>query len=244
MGKIFIGTSGYNYNHWRGIFYPQDINSKNFFSFYQNYFQTVEINYTFYHFPKKNTFENWYKNSSSNFNYTLKVPKSITHLKKLNECEDLIKKFIEYSLELKEKLGIILFQMPPSFHFNNENINKIENLIKILPNSIKFALEFRHKSWFYLNNELNFLEGKNFTVVIVSAPGIPFKVYNLNTFFYIRLHGKNSWYNYDYSDDELYEIANIIYKNINYNFWIYFNNDFNGYAVKNALKLKEILKIG
>jgi uncharacterized protein YecE (DUF72 family) len=240
---IYIGTSGYNYYHWKDVFYPAELNSKDFFSYYQKYFNTVEINYSFYHFPKESTVEKWYKNSKEDFFYSLKVPKGITHLKKLKNCNQELTSFINVAKHLKEKLGVILFQLPPSFHFTEENLSRLKEILSLLPPDIRFAIEFRHKSWFTLESELDFLKGTNLTVVVVSAPKIPFKVYENSKLIYIRLHGKDRWYSYDYSEEELKEFANIITENKGKikEFWIYFNNDFGGFAAKNAIRLKEMV---
>lgn len=242
MKRINIGTSGYNYYHWRGIFYPTELSPKDFFKYYQEIFSTVEINYTFYHFPKKSTMEKWYKEAREGFLYTLKVPRGITHLKKLSNIKEELLRFLDVALCLKEKLGALLFQLPPSFHLTPENLERVKSLKELLPKEVNSAIEFRHKSWFSLKEEFEFLRDGNLCVVTVSSPGLPFVIFNFTKSFYLRFHGKERWYAYDYTEEELKEIYLLI-DNLpdDSTIWVYFNNDFDGYAVKNALYLKSLL---
>ncbi|MGC8771750.1 MAG: DUF72 domain-containing protein [Brevinematia bacterium] len=237
--NINIGTSGYNYNHWKGIFYPEDMKSNKFFSHYQKFFSTVEINYTFYHFPRESTIKKWYEITPDDFLYSIKVPRLITHLKKLCNIFEELKGFVDVTSNLNKKLGILLFQMPPSFKYSIENIERILAAAEITKN-INIAIEFRHKSWF--ENDLLILTEANISVVTVSAPSLPFKIYEKSKDLYIRLHGKTHWYGYNYTEEDLREIANSVQnKDPGKTAWIYFNNDFGGFAVLNALRLKEIL---
>ncbi len=240
MRKILIGTSGYNYNHWRNIFYPPELSTKEFLNYYQKFFSTVEINYTFYHFPKESTIKKWFEISADNFLYSAKVPRLITHLKKLSNCNEELKRFLDTISKLDKKLGILLFQMPPSFKFSQENIEKILSIKEQIRN-FNFTFEFRHQSWF--ENEISILTENKLSIATVSAPRLKFKIFDSSSHIYIRLHGKNAWYSYDYTEEELHEIAKLIFPLLEKEktIWIYFNNDFGGFAVKNAMRLKEIL---
>ncbi len=246
----FIGTSGYIYQHWIGKFYPSNIKKNALFKYYTSYFNTVEINYSFYHTPKESTILKWYKIAPDNFYYTLKVPRVITHMRKLSENSiSLIENFVNLALLLKEKCGIVLFQMPPSFKLTEQNLKKIERVFKFLfklKDKPKIAFEFRHKSWF-LSSEIIALARKyQIAFSIVSAPELPFIPVETSDNIYIRLHGKDKWYAYNYSKKELDELSLIIkeYLKKKKNVWVYFNNDYNAYAPKNALYLKKKLENG
>jgi len=244
MSNIFIGTSGYNYYGWINNFYPTNIKSSEMFNYYTKFFNTVEINYSFYHTPTEKTILKWYNTAPSNFKYTLKVPKKITHIKRFHDCSDLIENFNKLSLLLKEKIGTLLFQMPPSFKPTDENLKRIENVFKLLNPNLNYAIEFRNNQWFENKEILELCKKFNVAFCIVSAPKLKFLPVATSKNVYIRLHGKDRWYNYDYSDKELKDLSSIISqflksKNI---VWVYFNNDVNSYAPKNALKLIQLLK--
>lgn len=242
--NIYIGTSGYTYSGWIGKFYPEKLNSKKMFNHYIQHFNTVEINYTFYHTPKESTIKKWHDISPDDFTYTLKLSRFITHIKRLNNCKEPFKNFNKLSCLLKKKCGMILIQMPPTFHLNDENISRIKNSFKYLNKKLNYAIEFRHKSWFSSKEAEKICRKFNVSFCIVSAPGIPFYPVVTSSNVYIRMHGKNKWYNYNYSKKELLEIADIIksYLKKKLKVWVYFNNDYHSYAPYNALKLKEIIK--
>lgn len=240
---LYIGTSGYNYYGWIGKFYPKDITPKEMFNYYSKIFNTVEINYTFYHTPKEKTILNWESQAEAGFKYTLKVPKKITHIKRFNECDELVEQFNQLSLCLKNKLGILLFQMPPSFKLDERNFKRIENVFQKLNKQIDYAIEFRHNSWFENNEILELCKKYDVAFSIVSAPKIKFLPVVTSKNVYIRLHGRDRWYNYDYSKEELKEFAQIIkdYLKKNLVVWVYFNNDVNCYAPNNALELIKLI---
>jgi len=125
---IHIGTSGWNYKHWRGKFYPEDIPQKKWLEFYCKNFKTVELNNTFYRLPEEKTFDNWRKNTPDDFIFSVKASRYITHIKKLIDKEPL-KEFLKRARHLKEKLGPILFQLPPGWKYNEERFNSFLNIL-------------------------------------------------------------------------------------------------------------------
>ncbi len=238
--NYYIGCSGYFYWGWKGKFYPEDLKPNQWFKYYSKVFNTVEINSTFYHFPKSSSVKKWYKEAPENFKFTLKVHKSITHLKRFKDVKEELNKFYETSSLLEEKLGCLLFQMPPSFKYSKENIKLIvENLNK----DFKNVVEFRHTSWW--NEEVyKTLRENKIIFCSVSAPKLPDNIIKTSYDIYIRFHGKDKWYKYNYSDEEIRNYAEKI-KNLKCkNLYSYFNNDFNAYAPFNALKLKKFLLSG
>ncbi|MBN1898267.1 MAG: DUF72 domain-containing protein [Spirochaetes bacterium] len=242
--KAYIGTSGYNYSSWNERFYPQKMNTKQMFQYYSEKFSTVEINYTFYHTPRETTLHNWFKVAPPDFKYTLKVPRKITHVRRLKDCEELIKEFNSLALILKEKCGVILFQMPPSFKFNKENFKRVEQSFKKLNKKLIYAIEFRHNSWFDSAEIKTLCRRHRVSFCAVSAPGIKFEPVETSDHFYLRLHGRDKWYDHDYSKKELREYAGILDQFIKKGktVWVYFNNDVQARAPKNALLLKELMK--
>jgi len=239
---LFIGTSGFSYSHWEnGIFYPKNLPKRKQLEYYSQHFNTVELNSPFYHLPKKETFSKWREEVGDNFLFSLKVSKSITHIKRLNDCERDWREFFERAKNLKEKLGPFLFQFPPNF---KKDVKVFQKFLKILPKNYLFAFEFRHPSWF--SNEVYkiFKKRKNTCFCWIDSPKWP----QLNTlvgdFLYIRFHGKESLYRSCYSEKELKEWSEVIKKYLKKGFkvFVYFNNDFQGFAVQNAKTLASYLK--
>ncbi|WP_299227950.1 DUF72 domain-containing protein [Sulfurihydrogenibium sp.] len=235
--KDYIGCSGFFYYGWKGRFYPLDLKPNQWFTYYATKFKTVEINSTFYNFPKKISIKRFYKISPEDFKFSVKVNKAITHIKRFNDVQKDLNEFYEIvSQNLEEKLGVFLFQLPPSFKYSEDNLEKI---LSQIDKRYKNAIEFRHKSWW--NQEVyDAFRKENLIFCSISAPKLPEKLIQTSTDLYIRFHGK-VWYNYQYSKDELISWAEKI-KNLEYeNSFIYFNNDYNAYAPKNALELIELL---
>jgi uncharacterized protein YecE (DUF72 family) len=147
--RVHVGTSGYNYPEWRGTFYPADLPAKKMFGYYAGRFHTVEINYTFYRMPSVKTTTAWLAQAPAGFSYTLKAPRSITHDKRLKDCETAVGVFVEAARVLGAHLATLLFQLPPNFRCD---VSRLEACLKALPRDLRTAFEFRHDSW--LNDEV------------------------------------------------------------------------------------------
>ena len=141
---IFIGTSGYNYPEWKGNFYPSDLSTAKMLPYYAARFTTVEINYTFYRMPSEKVLRGWADIAPSGFAFTLKAPRRITHDSRLRQCEELVQMFCERALKMGPKLGVLLFQLPPSFR---KDMDTLDAFLGWIPPDLKIALEFRHDSW-------------------------------------------------------------------------------------------------
>lgn len=233
---IYIGTSGWQYGHWRGIFYPTDLKYSDWLLYYCKHFSTLEINVTFYRDVRPSTFQKWYSQTPENFLFSIKLSRQITHFKKLRINRDLIDSFLNKVNFFKEKLGIILIQLPPSLKFEE---NLIKDFISLLDKSYKYTIEPRNIS--FLNDKFyNILKENNIALCVADSAGrYPYFEEITADFIYIRLHGSQRLYASDYTDEELIKWAQKI-KAWNKTTFVYFDNDFMGYAVKNALKLKEI----
>mgnify|MGYP005850835745 CR=1 FL=1 len=196
--RLFVGTSGWVYSHWEGIFYPKDLPAKDKLKYFSRHFKTAEINYSFYHLPRKKTYQNWYNQTPEDFLFAVKASRFITHIKRLqgvhpvksakggakqfNGVKEAWKQFIENALYLKEKLGPILFQFPPTFKATTKTINLLKDFLKltearplsVLRGSIlcRRAFEFRHKSW--CDKKIyNLLKKHNAAWVIADSPRYP-----------------------------------------------------------------------
>lgn len=239
-GKLYIGTSGYSYKHWRGVFYPEDLPSSKWLEYYIDYFSTVELNNTFYRLPKKEVFVSWKKRVPADFIYAVKASRFITHIKKLRDPKPPVKLFLGRAKLLKRKLGPILFQLPPRW---GVNIKRLKDFVGALPKGLTYVFEFRDPSWF--NDEVyEILKKNNLAFCIYSMPGIGCPEVTTSKVVYIRMHGGTLLYGSNYSDSELRKWAKKIraFLRKKLDVYIYFNNDAYGYAVKNALRLKELLK--
>lgn len=242
MIKKHIGCSGYYYNHWKNIFYPEGLAKNKWLPYYAQYFNTVEINSSFYHLPLDSSLNNWYNITPANFTFTLKGYRFITHMKKLNvdaELTELVNVFQRKAYLLKDKLACILWQLPGSV---KADTNKLETFCRILDISIPQVFEFRHTSWF-TPETLEILKNNNCTLCILSAPGnLPEILETTSNVAYIRFHGINGWYNDNYSNEQLDKWAEKIRSLQAEQLYAYFNNDFNGFAVNNGLYLSKQLE--
>jgi len=244
--KIYIGTSGWNYLHWwNGVFYPKEIKQNKWLEYYTNYFDTVEINSTFYRIPKEKTVENWKSRVPENFTFIVKASRIITHLRRLKGIEETLTNFLNICSGFKEKLGPVLFQTPPSLKISKENLLNVLDIIKNHPtyNNLKIVFEFRNRTWF-CNEIFDILQETNSSLCFSDMPDFEIDEPVTSDFVYIRKHGAHDKYSSSYSDDELNTEAEKIkkWKKKDKDVYIFFNNDAYGYAVKNALKLIEFIK--
>jgi len=141
--RYYIGTSGWHYDDWRGRFYPEKLPKAKWLEFYSQQFSTVELNNSFYRLPSEEAFNKWHDSSPAGFTFAVKVSRFITHIKRLKDCDEAVENFMSRAAGLKEKLGPLLYQLPPGLHRNDETL---ENFLKKLPQSLKHVIEFRHQS--------------------------------------------------------------------------------------------------
>jgi len=240
--KLYIGTSGWVYSHWDGIFYPEGLSSKDKLKFFSQHFKTAEINYSFYHLPRPATYQNWYTLTPDDFLFAVKASRFITHIKRLKGVKSAWETFIKNALNLKEKLGPILFQFPPSFHADEENIERLENFLEyISKRKMRYAFEFRHQSWFK-EKVYKILKKSNSALVIADSPRYPKAEILTADFVYVRMHGSKQMFASKYTKKELKELADKIRKwQKTRDVFVYFNNDVHGFALDNAKELKSLL---
>lgn len=239
--KWQIGCSGFHYKEWRGIFYPESLPQKDWFNFYTQQFHTIELNVTFYRFPVIRSLENWYNISPPEFKFAVKVPRLITHYKKLNDCKRLIDDFYRLiTLGLKEKLGPVLFQLPPRYNYTKDRLDLIVN--SVYKNYIN-VIEFRDASWW---KPAVFKRFKKEKIIFcgIDYPGLPNQAVVTNKTAYYRFHGNPRLYYSAYKRNELKKVADTILadKKID-QVYIFFNNTATIAAIKNAEWIRKYLKV-
>ena len=237
--KWEIGCSGFHYKEWKGIFYPETIPQKDWFKFYAQHFNTLELNTTFYRFPVLKSLENWYNISPANFSFAVKVPRLITHYKKFNDCKRLIDDFYNLITNgLKEKLGPVLFQLPPSFQYSNE---RLELLINSVYKEYKNVIEFRHASW-WKQKVFTQLKKENIIFCGIDYPGLDNKAIVTNGVAYYRFHGRPKLYYSSHKICDLKTVADTLIENKKVTeAFIFFNNTATKAAIKNARWLKKYI---
>lgn len=242
--NIILGTSGWSYEEWVGPFYAE---RKKMFSEYARVFRTAEINATFYRYPTRGMIYGLTRISPKNFIFAAKLPKLITHTKKLNLDQGVrkdLEKFLEAMKPMKEagKLGPILIQLPPRFGY--DKIRVLRDFLEVLPEDHEFAVEFRNVSWFR-EETWRLLREHNVAYTIVDEPLLPSEMVFTADFAYIRWHGRHSrpWFNYRYSEKELDEWVPKVKEAAEKTRRVYgyFNNHFHAYAPENCIQLLEKL---
>jgi uncharacterized protein YecE (DUF72 family) len=243
-GFFLLGTSGWSYAEWVGVFYPNSSESK--LGFYSKIFPTAEIDSTFYAFPKEGMVTGWDRYSPRNFVFNAKLPQTITHerLEGLGRpIEEELDKFANLMLPLNNsgKLGCLLIQLPPKYKYDPSHL---EEFLSLLPHGFKYAIEFRHKSWMR-DATWKTLSKYNVAYTIVDEPLLPPEVHVTADFAYMRWHGRGQrpWYDYHYTERELADWVPKV-KEVEGSVkttYGYFNNHFHGYAVENGLSILKML---
>lgn len=237
-GKIFIGTSGWQYKHWRGPFYPDNLPASKMLDFYAQHFHTVELNNTFYRLPQPNGLNNWRESTPRDFCFAMKGSRFLTHMKKLKDPAAGIERFFERADLLKEKLGPIVFQLPPHWEADAE---RLDAFLKALPSRHRYAFELRDPTW-HSAEIYAILRRHRAAFCIFEIAGFRSGFEITADFTYVRLHGPDGAYQGRYSEAALREWAERIreWQDKLRAIYIYFDNDQSGYAPKNALELAKL----
>jgi len=239
VARYIVGTSGWHYDDWKGRFYPEKLPKSKWLEFFSGHFSTVELNNTFYRLPSEKAFKNWYDSTPPDFVFAVKISRFITHIKRLKDTREALQNFMSKATLLKDKLGPVLYQLPPTLHRDDE---KLEAFLSDLPKGYKHVLEFRHESWL-TDKVYDILRRYHVGVCVFDMPDLSCPLLATADFAYIRFHGKDSLYSSSYNDDELANWAKQIKKlaaNLD-TVYIYFNNDIQGFALKNAETIRELL---
>lgn len=235
MVNWYLGSMGFSYSDWNGPFYPHNTSPQNYISYYSRYFNSVELDTTFYGTPRDSTVRRWYAISQDDFQFTAKVPRQVTHEKGLVNTIVEMNEFITTIARLEEKLGAVLIQLSPSYHA--DNLDHLANFLKILPRDIPFAVEFRDASWFTAE-VVDLLRENNVCWASTEFPGYaPPVIYRTTDWLYFRwigVHGR-----FDHFDEVQIDVTQ------NLQIWVerieknsdgiekafgFFNNDYSGFS--------------
>ena len=238
QGKVYIGTSGWHYRHWIGTFYPPKTKLHEQFDIYKQTFSTVEINNSFYRLPSPETFKSWRTESPDDFLFVVKGSRFITHQKKLIDPEESTKRFFANVKFLREKLGPILFQLPPTW---KKNAERFGDFLQVLPRKFRYVFEFRNSTW-YDEEIIHLLRQYHCAFCIYELAGHMSPVEVTADFVYVRLHGPGNKYQGSYSEEQLKQWAEQCkeWQRQGLDVFVFFDNDERGYAAFNARTLKEL----
>lgn len=229
--KLYIGTSGYSYKEWKGNFYPENISADEMLSYYAKQFSTVELNNTFYRLPKQEVFENQASEVPSDFRFSVKVPRRITHIKRLKDTKENVEYLFKVLAPFKKKFEVILVQLPPNF---KKDMKRLEDFIKDLPDNINTAFEFRHPSWFE-PEVYDLLKNYKCTLCLSDTDEAPVsELINTSSWGYLRLRGSS------YTKNELSKWMKKIEMQNWEKVFIYFKHEDEGKGAKFA---QELIKI-
>ncbi len=239
---VWIGTSGYVYRHWRkGVFYPDGLPAREELGFYASHFRTVELNNPFYRLPTAEMFQRWREATPPYFEFAVKASRYITHIKRLRDVADEIALFLERADHLASKLGPVLFQLPPTQQIE---YSRLAEFLKLLSKDRRWVIEFRHPSW-HTSEIYQLLTDHSVALCIPVGGGLEPARVTTAPFTYLRMHrGKEP--EGGFTDGELLGWAGQIraLQSADKEVYVYFNNDWGGYAIRDANKLKGLLGIG
>jgi uncharacterized protein YecE (DUF72 family) len=238
MIKWWIGCSGFYYPEWKGVFYPDKLPKNQWFEFYCKEFNSVELNVTFYRFPKIDYLRSWYDRSPANFKFSVKVPQTVTHYKRFKDIDKEISEFYRVvDAGLKEKLGPVLFQLHPGFRYTQAHLDLV---IKSLNSEFLNVIEFRHHSWW--NEEVKAaLNRSGASFCSLSYPGLPDELIVTSRTIYYRFHGVPVLYQSHYGQEQLEAVATEIkHQELITESYCYFNNTMLGNAIRNAFDFNKL----
>jgi uncharacterized protein YecE (DUF72 family) len=236
---IRIGASGWHYKHWRGSFYPADLPATDMLTFYARHFDTVELNNSFYRLPTQTALTTWRATVPVGFCFAVKASRYLTHMKKLKDPASGLTKFLPRVEALGEKLGPILFQLPPRWHCN---LDRLATFLAALPDHHRYVFELRDRSW-HIPAVYNLLSRYHVAFCLYELAGFqsPFEI--TTDFTYVRLHGPYGAYQgrYDRVALDLWARRILEWQSVLQGIYVYFDNDEAGFAARNALELKELI---
>jgi uncharacterized protein YecE (DUF72 family) len=236
--SVLVGCSGWFYWKWRGLFYPAELPTSEWFAHYAKRFHTVEINASFYSWPTMANVQAWKRQAGTkNLVYTVKVCELITHIKRFKNTKTLVKDFGLIADVLGERMGCFLFQLPPSYRYTKSRLNSI---LSQLDHSRRNVVEFRHKSWW---NETVYTAFRESGTIFCSCSGprLPDELVRTADDVYLRMHGPVRWYRHDYTTEELKRWTERIKVSGAKRTWVYFNNDYEANAPRNAATMRRLL---
>ncbi len=242
MARLLIGTSGWVYGGWKGPFYPPALPDAQRLSYYATRLSTTEVNYSFYHVPSVGTYRKWRMQVPGDFVFAMKANRAITHVGRLQDVEQTWADFVAGAAELRQQLGPILIQLPPSLRESRLRLKAFLDIVSCLPIAVRLAFEFRHPSWF--TNETYRLLARYGAALCVADGARHPRINEVTTnFAYLRFHGRTPPEAPFYTDGELEQEARFITGLLRQGIdtYAYFNNDALAHAPMNAARLMEFL---
>lgn len=246
MARAFVGTSGWNYAGWRGLFYPEGLPSRQYLAFYAGEFGTTEVNYSFYHLPRPQTYANWAAQVPEGFVFAVKASRLVTHIKRLKAVAEPWRTFVGNARGLGTRLGPILLQFPPSLAKDEARLKQFLALARREARGkppLRLVFEFRHESWF-TDPVYRLLRAHGAALCIADSPRYPRRDVVTADFTYFRFHGRTRLFASRYTTGELAEEARGMARQLaaGLDVYVYFNNDAEGHAVENARALGALLR--
>jgi uncharacterized protein YecE (DUF72 family) len=227
---VHVGTSGFVYRHWRGVFYPEDLPVKGWLARFSAEFRTCELNTTFYRLPTADAVDGWREGTPPSFVFAVKGSRYLTHVKRLKEPAEGLRRFFEVVGRLRGKLGPVLWQLPPQM---KPDLGRLEAFLRALPRGVQHAVEFRNDAW-YTGDVADLLDAHGAALcehdLVQAAP--PRRT---GRFRYLRFHGATGKYQGRYGADGLAPFARSLAAGPDA--WVYFNNDLGGHALSDAREL-------
>lgn len=237
MNRCFVGTSGWHYSHWQGVFYPEGLPKSHWLEHYAGHFGSVEINGSFYRLPGEAAVRAWRDATPDDFRFAAKASRFITHMKKLREVHDAVDTFLDRIALLGDKLGPVLFQLPPRWRVD---LKRLGEFLAILPKGREWAFEFRDPSW-HCEDVYRLLRAHNAAFCVFDLAGFASPKLATADFAYLRLHGPGAAYCGRYGESGLRPWAEWLIKQSDVDrSYVYFDNDQAGYAVEDALLFRRL----
>jgi uncharacterized protein YecE (DUF72 family) len=235
---LFVGTSGWQYPHWRGVLYPERLPPRAWLQFFAGRFRTVEVNNTFYNLPERAVFEQWRSNSPDDFVFALKMSRYLTHLKRLHDPQEPVKRFMERASGLGPKLGPVLIQLPPRFR---ANLELLDATLRLFGPSVRVAVEFRDDSWFTPATR-DLLQARRVALCLADSPRRKQPTWRTVDWGFVRFHEGTGDHAPGYARDTLQRWVETIVQTWSgrEDVFVYFNNDAVGYAIRDAAAFAEL----
>lgn len=237
--RVRVGTSGWEYAHWLGDFYPRDVPRARWFEFYARHFDTVELNASFYRLPRAEAFAGWRRRSPNGFVFAVKASRYLTHIKRLRDPEEPLERMWSRARRLGDRLGPVLYQLPPRWLPNAE---RLSSFLAAIPRDAPQAVEFRDRRW-YRPEILALLDEAGVALCLHDMAGSEPPLQRIGPFVYVRFHGAGARYGGSYADEQLARWADRMgeWSAAGCAVWAFFNNDVGGHAIRNAVRLREML---
>lgn len=235
---LYVGTSGWQYAHWKRVFYPEKLPQRSWLPYYAERFRTVEVNNTFYHLPEKSVFAHWAQATPRDFIITLKMSRYLTHLKRLHDPAEPVHRFLERASPLGEKCGPILVQLPPTY---TADPARLEETLRLFPPHVRISTEFRNESWF-TDETRSILERNGVALCLADSPRRKQPIWTTAGWGFVRFHEGKGRHAPGYEPEVLRRWVNKIAElwSLNDDVFVYFNNDAGGYAIRDAITFAEL----